>query len=120
MPEDSRRRDWSEGRGTARGRDCCWYHAGDWRLACRLAVELLQEGRRLGLDDAQMVDFVRSEVDGKDPWLRSALAGLFDPAIAIGYDSNGFINGNHRGWAITESGAPHVIVMEMVEEGTEL
>jgi len=99
-------RQWWPRRG---GRDCCWYHGGDWHEVSAMATDLLREVRAdgdAGDADALAIEVVqRAGRAGWDGWRLEALRSLFFEPIQFDDDEPDLpINGRHRTQAMLEAG----------------
>lgn len=101
----------------AGGRDCCWYHGGDWDAVTRIAVRLITERESAGVGDddelrAHVIDAARAE--GVSTWALTALDSLLADPIAIHRADDeraaSFVNGQHRTRAMRDAGMRAVLV----------
>jgi hypothetical protein len=97
------------------GRECCWYHQGDWHTVSALAVKLLGTARRSGIEDAQFYAWAVDEAAAHDltEWQTSALKTLLNPAVSIHVGKGGYTNGNHRARAMLDAGVRRTVVTDL-------
>jgi len=76
------------------GRDCCWYHGGDWQAVNATAIRLTARATREVIDEAAR--------DGVRGWQFQALESLFLEPIDASHRA-GYIGGRHRAKAILDS-----------------
>jgi hypothetical protein len=90
------------------GRDCCWYHGGDWNAATATAIRLALAAQRDGtaFDDiaGRVLDQARAEAN--TGWMLSAIATLVSPSVSIQISEDGstYVNGQHRAQAMLDAG----------------
>lgn len=96
------------------GRDCCWYHSGDWHIPCRCAVRLLLRARRLGVAPDAIASQIIETANGWGlrAWDLDALESLVTPPIGIIVKGGKYINGQHRSQAILEAGVRLVVLID--------
>ncbi len=95
-------------------RGCCWYHRGDWQLACVEAIALVDEaiGERIPSPDVAGYVTQRATERGVSGWQLEAIASLVRPATAIVLSgTDDYTNGQHRAWAIREQRVPMTITV---------
>ena len=98
------------------GRDCCWYHGGDWAAVINTAVRLIAEVEADGVaEDAELVSRVMTaaRAEGLSEWSLQALNSLIaDPIMTqrAGGAHVGFTNGQHRTRAMRDAGVAAVLV----------
>ncbi|MGY1841647.1 MULTISPECIES: hypothetical protein [unclassified Modestobacter] len=95
--------------------NCCWYHCGDWSLACDFAVTEVRRALASGATGWTVRDRVMAAVRESvtDPWQLQAIESLIDPATAIVIDepSNAYVNGQHRAFAMRDQGVTETVVL---------
>ncbi|MBF9130016.1 hypothetical protein I0C86_13760 [Plantactinospora sp. S1510] len=97
------------------GRDCCWYHGGDWHLVSRLAIRLAARARSagVGFDDTPSYVLDHSDAQGLSEWEREALFSLMVDTIrpyAPWPRREGYNNGQHRAQALLDAGVRRVLI----------
>jgi hypothetical protein len=106
------------------GRDCCWYHGGDWGLVTGAAVRLIAQVEASGVNEdhelhVQVMAAARAE--GLSAWSIEALYSLLTEPIAIheasDIDEAQITNGQHRTHAMRDASLAAVLVG--VEEQVE-
>lgn len=92
-------------------RDCCWYHAGDWRNVMRRIAEMLGPDARSGVE---IDDDTRRAIVKQLPRLLSteweaeaASSLLLDPMAA---EDDRWLNGQHRAQAMIDVGCRHALL----------
>jgi len=98
------------------GKDCCWYHRGDWHTVSLTAIRLVQRARDNQVPARDIAGYVNREAAADPtltPWEREALRTLLSHADAIQpFESErGYINGQHRAQAMLDAGVRRTIVM---------
>jgi hypothetical protein len=102
-----------------RGRECCWYHEGDWRTASAVAIRAFTQTptEPMGHVDAKndervsaALAIIRAEALG--PWIRTAAESLLRDPIQIDRDDDGsiYVNGRHRSQAMLDAGVRRTLV----------
>ena len=99
--------------GPAVDGSCCWYHGGDWRLVCALAVELVAEGKRDGVPAAQLAQLAdaRARELGLTRWQHQALLSLVSVPVAVSATAAGYTNGQHRVQAMRDAGVTSTVTL---------
>lgn len=94
------------------GRTCCWYHGGDWHYVSGVAVDLLEQARRRGVTEDDLVhDVLQHAADLElDTWQSDALQSLFLAPIEV--DSL-WVNGQHRGQAMLDAGVRETVMSHL-------
>jgi hypothetical protein len=99
----------------ARLRDCCWYHRGDWALACGFAVSEVQKALAEGVRWSEMSQFVTAAVKTSitDPWQAEAITSLLDPVSAMILDEGRavIVDGHHRAFVMRQQGVNEALVL---------
>lgn len=98
------------------GRECCWYHGGDWAEVIDVAVRLVDENEASGIDDdglrRQVLAAARGE--GLSGWRLQALDSLIHDPISIHAATKErpavFVNGQHRTRAMRDAAVSAVLV----------
>lgn len=96
------------------GRECCWYHGGDWHQVSAAAIRLVDDAHRAGLADEDIAAStdVLAALDNMPRWQRDALESLLSPAVGIAPDGYGqYINGQHRAQALLDTGVRRTVVV---------
>ena len=100
------------------GFSCCWYHGGDWRKVCHVAIRALSEAQDQGLeDDLEIIRFVRAHpsVRALSKWQREALDSLFiDPIKPPDGEDKFYVNGRHRARGIRDAAVKRAVVGEWI------
>ncbi|WP_203922493.1 hypothetical protein [Rugosimonospora africana] len=110
------------------GRDCCWYHKGDWRAASAVAIRALSQIAPGPLEhfdaspDGQVSApqaIIRAQTF--DSWTRTAAESLLRDPIQIDRDVNGsiYVNGRHRSQAMLDAGVRRTLVAYWVWPGDQ-
>ena len=102
------------------GRDCCWYHGGDWHTVSRLAVRLAGQARAAGISFDDTAYYVRDHPDAQalTDWERDAFLSLFEDTIrpdARWPSSQGYNNGQHRAQALIDAGVRRTLTERTAE-----
>lgn len=106
---------------------CCWYHGQDWATVSEMAIRLVDEARRDGLEDQHIASELhgRGRALGADTEQLSALSSLLSPSIAIiphlGPNPS-YTNGNHRVRAMIDANVHRTVVLTFLpaqQEGHE-
>jgi hypothetical protein len=102
------------------GRDCCWYHGGDWHTVSRVAVLLAGQARAAGVSLDDTASYVRdhSDVRTLTEWERDALLSLFEDTIRPDGrwpSSEGYNNGQHRAQALIDAGVRRTLIERTTE-----
>lgn len=97
------------------GRDCCWYHGGDWQTVTRLAIRLTGQAKADGLtfDDTAAYVFDHPVAQHLSQWEREALYSLLTDTIrphAPWPRREGYNNGQHRAQAMLDAGVRRVLI----------
>lgn len=97
------------------GRDCCWYHGGDWQKVTRLAISLAEQAKTAGLSFADTRWYVLDHPDTKrlTGWEKQALHSLMTDTIrpyAPWPRRKGYNNGQHRAQAMLDAGVRRVLI----------
>jgi hypothetical protein len=92
---------------------CCWYHGGNWHAVSRHAVDLLEQSRRRGVSEDDIVDDVLRHAGhlGLDTWHSQALSSLFLAPLAV--DDGLWINGQHRCQAMLDAGVRQTVMSHL-------
>ncbi len=105
-----------------RGRDCCWYHRGNWHQVSATAVRLLVQAQQDGvdLDDVGVHVHGQAMAEGLTGWDLEALSTLISlgDGIAVEQDDDGhdqYINGQHRAQAMLDAGVRTTVVLRWEE-----
>ncbi|MGA3526466.1 hypothetical protein [Melissospora conviva] len=98
-----------------RGRDCCWYHGGDWQKVTRLAIRLAEQAKADGISFDDTVSYVLDHPEARrlTEWEREALDSLLVDTIrpyAPWPRREGYNNGQHRAQAMLDAGVRRVLV----------
>lgn len=94
------------------GRSCCWYHCGDWQFVSCVAVDLLDQARRRGVTEDDLIhDVLQRVADLRlDTWRSQALASLFQDPIEV---DGLWVNGQHRGQAMLDAGVGQTVMSQL-------
>jgi hypothetical protein len=98
------------------GRNCCWYHGGDWHRVCFLAIRFVREAQRTGTAFEDIPGFVREQTASLhlSRWEREALDSLlYDtvrPYRPLRDRTLGYNNGQHRAQAMLDAGVRRTLV----------
>ena len=97
------------------GRDCCWYHGGDWQTVTRLAIYLTAQATTNGLAFADTAAHVLAHPDTQHltGWEREALNSLLTDPIRPYRPwprRDGYNNGQHRAQAMLDAGVRRVLI----------
>lgn len=97
------------------GRDCCWYHGGDWHTVSRLAIRLAEQARAagVGFDDTPSYVLDHPHAQGLTEWEREAPSSLMAdtiPPYARWPRRKGYNNGQHRAQALIDAGVRRVLI----------
>lgn len=103
-----------------RGRGCCWYHEGDWRVASDVAIRALaraddERGGHGGEQDDGRISAALGFVGAESlaPWTRAAAASLLLDPIQPSREDDGkpfYVNGRHRSQAMLDAGVRRTLV----------
>jgi hypothetical protein len=97
------------GPGPCSDRPRCWYHRGDWHVACRTAIRVASSAAAAGIPQEELP--IRAAEDAEKllaGWeLEAAQSLLLDP---IQPDERRFINGRHRTQAMLDAGVRRTLV----------
>ncbi|KPM55665.1 hypothetical protein ACG83_10270 [Frankia sp. R43] len=99
------------------GRDCCWYHGGDWHVASSLAVRLLREAARGGEADQDELGYqvvTAGRTVDLPGWERKAFESLLNDPICL--EDGEYINGRHRASAMMAAGVRATVVQVVLWE----
>ncbi|MDP9850433.1 hypothetical protein [Streptosporangium lutulentum] len=102
---------------TRQGRDCCWYHHGDWHRVCSTALQLAGRAQRAGVpvDDIAEQVLARTEVAQMTGWEQEALESLLCIGTAIQLHGRlgrrEYTNGQHRSQALMQNGVRRTLVV---------
>jgi len=93
-------------------RSCCWYHGGDWHVVSRLAVDLLEQARRRGVTEDDLVHDVLGHAAslGLETWQSEALESLFRDPMMV---DDLWVNGQHRGQAMLDAGVRQTVMSHL-------
>lgn len=106
-----------------RGRNCCWYHQGDWRVASATAIRAWTRAGAVVVEvpateddeiDEQVfvaLDLVRDA--SLDEWAQKAAESLIIDPIQPGRADDGgapYVNGRHRSQAMLDAGVRQTLV----------
>jgi hypothetical protein len=97
------------------GRDCCWYHGGDWENVNQFAIRLVEQAQRDGLPSADTAAYVldHPDVQRLTTWEREALYSLMAWPIrpyAPWPRRQGYNNGQHRAQAMLDAGVRRILI----------
>jgi hypothetical protein len=100
------------------GRDCCWYHGGDWHTVSRVAVCLAGQARDAGISFDDTAAYVGDHPDvlTLSEWERDALLSLLEDTIrpdARWPSPEGYNNGQHRAQALIDAGVRRTLIERM-------
>ncbi len=100
------------------GRDCCWYHQGDWHRVSAAAVRLVTQAQQDGLDvkDIDVHVYGQAMHEGMSGWELEALGTLASLGDGIALEENDdgdevYINGQHRAQAMLDAGVRDTVVL---------
>ncbi|GIJ49741.1 hypothetical protein Val02_66270 [Virgisporangium aliadipatigenens] len=97
------------------GRDCCWYHGGDWHQVNRLALRLVAQFEAAGVSFEDIPRHVLNHPDaqGLTDWEAEALDSLVMDTIRPHgpwpRDAR-YNNGNHRAQAMLDAGVRRTLI----------
>ncbi|MEU8003674.1 hypothetical protein AB0B66_21160 [Catellatospora sp. NPDC049111] len=96
------------------GRDCCWYHRGDWHQVSEVAVGLLRRASARGVDQSDLgphASNLAREID-LSCWELEALDSLFLDPIEPDREITGvgYVSGRHRAQAMLDAGVRRTIM----------
>ncbi|MFI7523851.1 hypothetical protein OG994_12665 [Micromonospora globbae] len=102
------------------GRDCCWYHGGDWHVVSRLAIRLAARAKAasVGFEDTPSYVLNHPDAQGLTDWEREALFSLIVDTIrpyAPWPSREGYNNGQHRAQALLDAGARRVLIQRVAD-----
>jgi hypothetical protein len=98
------------------GRDCCWYHGGDWHRVSAVAVRLVRDAQAADVDHDDIPSHVSQLATGLplSHWEREALYTLLCDTVRpygpLRYRSLGYNNGQHRAQAMIDAGVRRTLV----------
>jgi hypothetical protein len=96
-------------------RDCCWYHQGDWSLACSFTVHDVRAALAVGATASEVEQRVTAAVEASvaDPWQAQAITSLILPISAMILDDNRavIVDGHRRAFAMREQGVDETVVL---------
>jgi hypothetical protein len=104
------------GEQEAGGRNCCWYHGGDWAAVTDTAVRLIAAVEATAGTDNELRDKVltAARAEGLSKWALIALNTLLIDPISINEATDehpaSFVNGQHRTRAMRDAGLSAVLV----------
>lgn len=96
-------------------RGCCWYHGGDWFVACATAIRLLRNvlvelGEDAEHDERLCAALQLARDENLDNWTLAAVESLLIDPIQPDRDGGGYINGRHRSQAMLDAGVRRTVV----------
>ncbi|MFI7027007.1 hypothetical protein ACIBMZ_30310 [Micromonospora sp. NPDC049900] len=102
------------------GRDCCWYHGGDWHIVSKLAIRLAAQAKAAGVSFEDTPSYVLDHPDsqGLTEWEREALFSLMVDTIrpaAPWPRREGYNNGQHRAQALLDAGVRRILIEHLAE-----
>ncbi len=116
----------SEPQDLGAGRDCCWYHSGDWASVTTRAVRLIAQAESDGAKtNYALIQYVLAAAkhEGVTRWDLKALRTLLDVPIVLIRGRNREVvaiqNGQHRIRAMRDAGLDNILVGTNPEYFTE-
>lgn len=114
-PEPFRERCMSPSNTAPSGRDCCWYHHGDWTSVSETAIRLVEQAVKVGTPTEDIAQYVltRATGEGVGQWELDALESLVSHPQAFEPLANcqGYRNGQHRVRAMIDAGVTRTITV---------
>ena len=103
------------------GRDCCWYHQGDWHKVNKTAIRFLHQAQRAGISTTGWDDNICTYVmnwargEGITGWDLEALTSLFIEPIQVQRCVSEWLRdygeGQHRSHAMIDTGVRRTVVL---------
>jgi hypothetical protein len=97
------------------GRDCCWYHGGDWHRVSDIAIRLIEQAARDQIPRQEVPDWTcrQARAGQLSGWELEALNSLVDPALAVqpNEEGDGYLNGQHRSQAMLDAGVHRTLIV---------